>query len=93
MLTFNDFFLMKASKRTELYTVADFLAICGGLLGFFVGASMLSIIEFAYFSTIHLFWKIRLAQPRNVVAPSNDTVDNAPSTGDQNMYVEDIEEF
>lgn len=91
MLYYSDDFSMKKSERIELYTVVDFFANCGGLLGFFVGASVLSIIEFVYFSTIHLFWKIRRAQQRNVIAPSND-VENTPSTSDQNIYIEDIED-
>lgn len=40
----------------ERYTISDFLAICGGLLGLFLGISLLSIIDLIYFSTLRLFW-------------------------------------
>ncbi|XP_055303111.1 pickpocket protein 28-like [Sitodiplosis mosellana] len=46
-------------KRVETYTFSDFLAICGGLLGLFLGMSALSIIELVYFFTLHWFWTIR----------------------------------
>ncbi|XP_031636494.1 pickpocket protein 28-like [Contarinia nasturtii] len=82
---------VKKSTRIELYSVPDFLAICGGLLGFFVGASVLSIIELIYFSTLHLFWKIRCTPSANAVATSNGDVENIASTSNQNMYIEDIE--
>lgn len=38
-----------ANKRSELYSNTDFLANCGGLIGMFMGASLLSIIEIFYF--------------------------------------------
>ncbi|XP_031621761.1 pickpocket protein 28-like [Contarinia nasturtii] len=83
--------IVKKSEKIELYSVSDFLAICGGLLGVFVGVSVLSIIELVYFATLHLFWKIRCAPSVNAVGPSNGEVENIPSTSDQNMYIEDIE--
>lgn len=46
-------------QRSALYTFADFLAICGGLLGLFLGVSALSVIEFFYYSTLRLYWKLR----------------------------------
>ncbi|XP_031621556.1 pickpocket protein 28-like [Contarinia nasturtii] len=57
-------------KRNELYTFADFLAICGGLLGLFMGFSALSFIELIYFATLHLFWKLRYLKAKNAVAPT-----------------------
>lgn len=57
-------------KRAEMYTYTDFLAICGGLLGLFVGASTLSIIEFIYYSTLRLYWSLRQWKLRNIVIPS-----------------------
>lgn len=41
--------------RTELYTLSDFLASCGGLFGLFIGASLLSFIEIIYYFTLHGF--------------------------------------
>lgn len=37
------------SKRSELYSTTDFIANFGGLLGLFLGVSILSIVEIAYF--------------------------------------------
>jgi Amiloride-sensitive sodium channel len=42
------------SQRSELYGRADFLANCGGLLGLFLGASVISCLEIVYFCTIRL---------------------------------------
>lgn len=41
-------------KRIELYTVVDFLANCGALLGLCLGISLLSIIEIVYYLTLRL---------------------------------------
>ncbi|XP_055305956.1 pickpocket protein 28-like, partial [Sitodiplosis mosellana] len=41
--------------RSEMYTTTNFIANCGGLLGLFLGISMLSIIEFIYYSTLRLY--------------------------------------
>ncbi|XP_061512606.1 pickpocket protein 28-like [Anopheles gambiae] len=43
------------SKRSELYGWVDFLANCGGLLGLFMGVSILSLLEICYFFTIRPF--------------------------------------
>uniref|UniRef100_A0A182HXE9 Uncharacterized protein n=1 Tax=Anopheles arabiensis TaxID=7173 RepID=A0A182HXE9_ANOAR len=43
------------SKRSELYGWVDFLANCGGLLGLFMGVSILSLLEICYFITIRPF--------------------------------------
>lgn len=45
--------------RSELYTVPTILAVCGGLLGLFLGISTLSIFELIYFFTLRLYWNIR----------------------------------
>ncbi|GAB0097251.1 pickpocket protein 28 [Sergentomyia squamirostris] len=42
------------SRRSELYGWTHFIANCGGLLGLFMGVSLLSIIEIIYFFTIRL---------------------------------------
>lgn len=38
-----------ATKRYELYNNTELLALCGGLLSFFFGASFLSILEIFYY--------------------------------------------
>ena len=58
------------SERVEKYTFFDFLAICGGLLGLFLGISLLSIIELIYYSTLRLFWTIRRWKSEVVTVPS-----------------------
>lgn len=51
VITFKDseFFAM---KRSELYGLTDFIANCGGLLGLFMGISLLSFAEIFYFFTV-----------------------------------------
>lgn len=48
-----------AIKRYERYGSIDFLANCGGLLGLFMGFSVLSFIELLYFCTLRLINNIR----------------------------------
>lgn len=48
-----------ASKRIEFHSTADFLASSGGLFGLFMGASLLSVIEFVYYFTLRLFYARR----------------------------------
>lgn len=45
--------------RSELYGPIDFIASCGGLLGLFMGASFLSIVELLYFCFLRLCCNIR----------------------------------
>lgn len=64
-------------QRAESYSVTDFLATCGGLLGLFLGVSMLSLIEFVYYSTLRLFWTIRQSKTKNTVEPLKRKVINS----------------
>ncbi|XP_067647186.1 pickpocket protein 28 [Eurosta solidaginis] len=48
------------SRRSELYGTTDFLANCGGLLGLFMGVSILSIVEIAYFCSVRLCTNLRM---------------------------------
>lgn len=43
-----------ASRRAEMYGKTDFIANCGGILGLFMGVSILSIVEIIYFSTLRI---------------------------------------
>lgn len=63
-------------KRIELYTYTDFLAICGGLLGLFLGISALSIIEMVYFFTLRLFWRIHRLRSENRIVSLKIATDN-----------------
>lgn len=47
------------SRRSQLYGVTDFIANCGGIMGLFMGVSLLSIVEIVYFSTLRLGCNLR----------------------------------
>lgn len=65
--------------RSEVYTMSNFLAICGGLLGLFLGVSVLSIIEFFYFSTLRLYLTLRQWKAEhNVKIFKRKTIDCTP---------------
>lgn len=49
---------MATLRREEQYTITDFLAVCGGLLGLCLGISVLSIIECLYFFTLRMYWSL-----------------------------------
>ena len=55
--------------RSALYTTSDFLAVCGGLLGLFLGFSVFSTIKFIYCSILRLYCMYRHFKSRNVVIP------------------------
>lgn len=46
-------------NRLETSTMPDFISSCGGLLGLFMGISVLSIIEFVYYFTLRLCCQFR----------------------------------
>lgn len=52
------------SRRSELYGSTDFLAAIGGLLGLFMGVSVLSIVEIIYFCTLRLCCNLRSRKGR-----------------------------
>lgn len=43
----------EATERYPLFTLSDYIASCGGVLGLFMGFSILSFIELFYFI---LYW-------------------------------------
>lgn len=45
--------------RSETSTISEFISNCGGLLGLFMGASFLSIVELVYYPTLRLYLKLR----------------------------------
>ncbi|GAB0099479.1 pickpocket protein 28 [Sergentomyia squamirostris] len=59
------------SKRSELYGPTDFLANCGGLLGLFMGVSLLSIVEIIYFCTLRLICNLRMRKSRKLSIANN----------------------
>lgn len=48
-----------SSRRAEVYTLIDFVANCGGILGLFMGISILSIVEIVYFGTLRIGCSLR----------------------------------
>lgn len=44
--------------------MTDFVAACGGLIGLFMGISLLSIVEFFYYFSLRLFCSIRLKKAK-----------------------------
>ena len=42
------------TKRSEIYSMNDFLSDCGGILGLFMGVSFVSVIELIYYFTLRL---------------------------------------
>lgn len=49
-----------ATHRSELFGTTDFLANCGGLLGLFLGMSVLSLVELVYFFSLRLFCNLKM---------------------------------
>jgi Amiloride-sensitive sodium channel len=68
------------SQRVERYGATDFLATCGGLLGLFLGVSVISLLEIAYFCTVGLFSKLKV----NKIVDDGQTV---PVEYFQDFYV------
>lgn len=46
------------SKRSQLYDIIDFLSACGGLLGLFIGSSILSLIEIVYYVLLRVICQV-----------------------------------
>ncbi|XP_067004779.2 pickpocket protein 28 [Anabrus simplex] len=59
-------------KRSELYGASDFLANCGGLLGLFLGFSILSLVEIVYFLSLRLFYNVRRYRRRASKVKDNE---------------------
>ncbi|XP_047522137.1 pickpocket protein 28-like [Pieris napi] len=60
-----------ASRRSELFGPYDFLANCGGLLGLFMGFSILSVVEIIYFLTLRLYYLLRKKKDLKINADLN----------------------
>lgn len=66
----NSYFV--TSRRSELYGSADFLADTGGLLGLFMGVSILSLIEIFYYFTLRVACEKHKPKELNEVLDKND---------------------
>lgn len=67
-----------ALRRSEFYGYTDFLANCGGLLGLFMGVSVLSLIEAIYYFTLHLFCTYHLERQRQLEESASAAEKNYP---------------
>lgn len=63
------------SERNELYGTTDFLANIGGILGFFLGFSFVTLIEIIYFLTLRLWINIK-RYGRYYWSASDDLLEN-----------------
>lgn len=65
-------------KRAASYTTTNFLAECGGLLGLFLGFSVLSIARFTFKFMRRLLNALRQWKVNNIAAPfhRNVTINN-----------------
>lgn len=70
---------VETHMRAEVNTIANFLASCGGLFGLFLGVSVLSIIEFLYYSTLRLYWALRRWKAEHRVLPFKRSTINSVS--------------
>lgn len=61
-------------KRIAVLIFSEFMAICGGLLGLFMGISALSIIELIYYLTLRLFWTNRRFELEGATEQSHSKV-------------------
>lgn len=56
-------------KRTPLHSYTEFMAICGGLFGLFLGLSIFNSMQFAYNLLIRLWYAFRHSSTENNVIP------------------------
>lgn len=67
----------RAMTRRELYSHTDLLALCGGILALFFGASLCSLLElFVYLGNYIVNWKRSTSIERRIL---KDDVDVEPS--------------
>lgn len=74
-----------ALNRSETSTLPDFISSCGGLLGLFLGVSVLSLIELVYFFTLRLGCKMRQRQQTQIV-PQTWTEQNGISVINERKF-------
>lgn len=48
-----------AMRMSAQFSLTDFISQCGGLLGLFMGVSILSIVEVIYYFTIKLMYRVK----------------------------------
>ena len=53
-------------ERDELYTIVDFVANIGGLLGLCMGLSTISLMEIVYFFTARFYYNLTTARKEDI---------------------------
>ena len=53
-------------ERDELYTIVDFVANIGGLLGLCMGLSTISLMEIVYFFTARFYYNLTTAREEDI---------------------------
>lgn len=95
-----------ASRRSEIYGATDFIAECGGILGLFMGISILSVVEILYFSTLRIgcsIYKRRKMKKRRkqqlkelnelVIGDNTDDEPKSPENNNHNDRPNDLPEL
>lgn len=79
MFKFNDN-KFSTTKRIVLFSQNDLLANCGGLLGLFIGISLLSILEIIYYLTIRTYLTFRKNRINNYPTSCVSSTVETPET-------------
>lgn len=82
---------VKTMDRIEAVTIVDFLAMCGGVLGLFIGFSALSSIELIYYPTLRLFCMVRRMNAENDEEQPEDGESSDDSSDDSSETPTDDE--
>jgi len=64
---FEDFLILE-KQRYSAYNLQQFIADCGGLLGLFMGCSLLSIVEIFYHVTLNFMANRKKSREAKVLA-------------------------
>lgn len=72
------------SKRSELYSFTDFIANFGGILGLFLGVSILSIVEIIYFMAFR-----EITDDTEEVASRRASISNDTTVADEVIKADD----
>lgn len=79
------------SKRSELYSFTDFIANFGGILGLFLGVSILSLVEIIYFMAFRKIDDETASQhSRNESVSDNTTVASVEIKANDNLSHQSI---
>lgn len=80
-------------KRKALYSEIEFMAVCGGLLGLFLGLSTFSVLQFIYRFTFRSFCALRQLKSKHAVTPfqssyaiTNNTIHTINAVNAKNNY-------